>query len=148
MFQVDRGVKSPADISMDISKLVKTLNISPTSFKDGVNLTLATPWLVDESAKIYYCVVTLLSISRSLLIPCQDHKLSSQRLHIVLCWMFILLVFLITQAKGVIKTSTMARLRSEVERCCTTWGDVLVPLPCKGIKNENHVVYTLQITSQ
>ncbi|KNA15035.1 hypothetical protein SOVF_101900 [Spinacia oleracea] len=40
---VDRGVKSPADISMDISKLVKTLNISPTSFKDGVNLTLATP---------------------------------------------------------------------------------------------------------
>lgn len=40
---VDRGVKSPADISMDIGKLVKTLNISPTSFKDGVNLTLATP---------------------------------------------------------------------------------------------------------
>ncbi|KAL2892273.1 F-actin-uncapping protein LRRC16A [Bienertia sinuspersici] len=39
---VDRGVQSPADISMDISKLVKTLNISPTSFKDGVNLTLAT----------------------------------------------------------------------------------------------------------
>lgn len=40
---VDRGVKSPADISMDISKLVKTLNVSPISFKDGVKLTLAEP---------------------------------------------------------------------------------------------------------
>ncbi|OAY62334.1 methionine adenosyltransferase 2 subunit beta [Manihot esculenta] len=37
---VDRGVISPADISMDISKLVQTLNIVPTSFKDGVKLTL------------------------------------------------------------------------------------------------------------
>ncbi|PKI45405.1 hypothetical protein CRG98_034210 [Punica granatum] len=37
---VDRGVKSPADISMDISKLVEMLNVSPTSFKDGVKLTL------------------------------------------------------------------------------------------------------------
>lgn len=40
IFQVDRGVISPADISMDISKLVQTLNIVPTSFKDGVKLTL------------------------------------------------------------------------------------------------------------
>lgn len=40
IFQVDRGVMSPADISMDISKLVQTLNIVPTSFKDGVKLTL------------------------------------------------------------------------------------------------------------
>ncbi|XP_058223741.1 uncharacterized protein LOC131333300 [Rhododendron vialii] len=38
---VDRGVKSPADISMDISKLIQTLGISPISFKDGVRLTLA-----------------------------------------------------------------------------------------------------------
>ncbi|GMI98379.1 hypothetical protein like AT4G00560 [Hibiscus trionum] len=38
---VDRGVMSPADISMDITKLVQTLNISPTPFKDGVKLTLA-----------------------------------------------------------------------------------------------------------
>ncbi|XP_059458889.1 uncharacterized protein LOC132188452 [Corylus avellana] len=38
---VDRGVKSPADISMNITKLVQTLNISPVSFKDGVKLTLA-----------------------------------------------------------------------------------------------------------
>lgn len=40
--QVDRGVKSPADISMDITKLVRTLGISPVSFRDGVGLTLAT----------------------------------------------------------------------------------------------------------
>ncbi|MBA0617330.1 hypothetical protein Godav_026788 [Gossypium davidsonii] len=38
---VDRGVKSPADISMDITKLVQKLNICPTPFKDGVKLTLA-----------------------------------------------------------------------------------------------------------
>ncbi|KAF7139525.1 hypothetical protein RHSIM_Rhsim07G0018900 [Rhododendron simsii] len=38
---VDRGVKSPADISMDISKLIQTLGISLISFKDGVRLTLA-----------------------------------------------------------------------------------------------------------
>lgn len=38
--QVDRGVVSPADISMDISKLIQTLEMSPTSFKDGVRLTL------------------------------------------------------------------------------------------------------------
>ncbi|CAH8361173.1 unnamed protein product [Eruca vesicaria subsp. sativa] len=37
---VDLGVVSPADISMDISKLIQTLEISPTSFKDGVRLTL------------------------------------------------------------------------------------------------------------
>uniref|UniRef100_A0A6N2MGV5 RmlD-like substrate binding domain-containing protein n=1 Tax=Salix viminalis TaxID=40686 RepID=A0A6N2MGV5_SALVM len=37
---VYRGVSSPADISMDISKLIQTLNISPTSFRDGVMLTL------------------------------------------------------------------------------------------------------------
>jgi len=41
-FQVDRGVKSPADISMDITRLVQTLNINPVSFKDGVKLTLTT----------------------------------------------------------------------------------------------------------
>ncbi|KAM7476388.1 hypothetical protein LguiB_023631 [Lonicera macranthoides] len=38
---VDRGVKSPADISMDVTKLIQTLNFSPTSFLDGVRLTLA-----------------------------------------------------------------------------------------------------------
>ncbi|XVF73249.1 hypothetical protein PTKIN_Ptkin12aG0186400 [Pterospermum kingtungense] len=38
---VDRGVMSPADISMDITKLVQTLNFSPTRYKDGVKLTLA-----------------------------------------------------------------------------------------------------------
>ncbi|XVF22601.1 hypothetical protein REPUB_Repub12eG0185400 [Reevesia pubescens] len=38
---VDRGVMSPADISMDITKLIQTLNISPTPFKDGVKMTLA-----------------------------------------------------------------------------------------------------------
>ncbi|XP_057454545.1 uncharacterized protein LOC130746053 [Lotus japonicus] len=37
---VDRGVKSPADISMDITRLVQTLRINPVSFKDGVRLTL------------------------------------------------------------------------------------------------------------
>ncbi|KAG5410515.1 hypothetical protein IGI04_006834 [Brassica rapa subsp. trilocularis] len=37
---VDRGVVSPADISMDITKLIQTLDISPSSFKDGVRLTL------------------------------------------------------------------------------------------------------------
>ncbi|XP_038878319.1 methionine adenosyltransferase 2 subunit beta [Benincasa hispida] len=39
---IDRGVKSPADISMNISKLVQILAISPVSFTDGVRLTLAT----------------------------------------------------------------------------------------------------------
>lgn len=38
---VDRGVKSPADISMDITKLIQTLGISPISYRDGVRLTLA-----------------------------------------------------------------------------------------------------------
>ncbi|KAJ0112510.1 hypothetical protein Patl1_00392 [Pistacia atlantica] len=38
---VDRGVMSPADISMDITKLVQTLNICPVTFRDGVKLTLA-----------------------------------------------------------------------------------------------------------
>lgn len=38
--QVDRGVRSPADISMDITRLVQTLRISPTPFKEGVTLTL------------------------------------------------------------------------------------------------------------
>lgn len=38
---MDRGVKSPADISMNISKLVQILDISPVSFTDGVRLTLA-----------------------------------------------------------------------------------------------------------
>jgi hypothetical protein len=40
IFQVYRGVSSPADISMDISKLIQTVSISPTSFRDGVVLTL------------------------------------------------------------------------------------------------------------
>jgi hypothetical protein len=38
--QIDRGVVSPADISMDITKLIHTLELSPTSFKEGVRLTL------------------------------------------------------------------------------------------------------------
>nr|GEY30716.1 methionine adenosyltransferase 2 subunit beta [Tanacetum cinerariifolium] len=37
---IDRGVKSPADISMDVSKLIQTLNFTPTSFEDGVKLTI------------------------------------------------------------------------------------------------------------
>ncbi|XP_030533753.1 methionine adenosyltransferase 2 subunit beta isoform X3 [Rhodamnia argentea] len=37
---VDRGVRSPADISMDITRVVQTLRISPTPFKEGVRLTL------------------------------------------------------------------------------------------------------------
>lgn len=37
---VNRGVKSPADISMDITRLIRTLNMSPTAFMDGVKLTL------------------------------------------------------------------------------------------------------------
>lgn len=37
---VDRGVKSPVDISMDITELIQTLHISPTSFRAGVQLTL------------------------------------------------------------------------------------------------------------
>ncbi|XP_010523033.1 PREDICTED: methionine adenosyltransferase 2 subunit beta [Tarenaya hassleriana] len=37
---VDRGVVSPADISMDVTKLIQTLQISPTSFREGVRLTL------------------------------------------------------------------------------------------------------------
>ncbi|KAK9058940.1 hypothetical protein SSX86_021557 [Deinandra increscens subsp. villosa] len=39
---IDRGVKSPADISMDISKLVQTIDFIPTSFEDGVKLTIDT----------------------------------------------------------------------------------------------------------
>ncbi|XP_021902344.1 methionine adenosyltransferase 2 subunit beta [Carica papaya] len=37
---VNRGVISPSDISMDITKLVQTLDITPTPFVDGVKLTL------------------------------------------------------------------------------------------------------------
>ncbi|XP_073125696.1 uncharacterized protein [Henckelia pumila] len=37
---VDRGVKSPADISMDITKLIQTLGVTPTSYAEGVTLTL------------------------------------------------------------------------------------------------------------
>lgn len=37
---VNRGVKSPSDISMDISKVVQTLGIIPVSFRDGVKFTL------------------------------------------------------------------------------------------------------------
>ncbi|KZV21823.1 methionine adenosyltransferase 2 subunit beta [Dorcoceras hygrometricum] len=37
---VDRGVKSPADISMDITKLIQTLGVTPTSYTEGVTLTL------------------------------------------------------------------------------------------------------------
>ena len=40
ILQVDRGVNSPADISMDITKLIQTLETSPTSFKEGVRLIL------------------------------------------------------------------------------------------------------------
>ncbi|XP_028769173.1 methionine adenosyltransferase 2 subunit beta-like isoform X1 [Neltuma alba] len=39
---VDRGVRSPADISMDISRLVQTLKIHPIPFEEGVRLTLAS----------------------------------------------------------------------------------------------------------
>ncbi|KAK9093210.1 hypothetical protein Syun_028121 [Stephania yunnanensis] len=39
---VNRGVKSPADISMDISRLIQVLDVTPTSFIDGVRLTLAS----------------------------------------------------------------------------------------------------------
>ncbi|ONK64057.1 uncharacterized protein A4U43_C07F21650 [Asparagus officinalis] len=37
---VNRGVVSPADISMDISRLIQVLGITPISFKDGVRSTL------------------------------------------------------------------------------------------------------------
>uniref|UniRef100_A0A0E0CTD9 NAD-dependent epimerase/dehydratase domain-containing protein n=1 Tax=Oryza meridionalis TaxID=40149 RepID=A0A0E0CTD9_9ORYZ len=39
--QVDRGVASPPDISMDITKLTQMLGIKPISFQDGVRATLA-----------------------------------------------------------------------------------------------------------
>ncbi|KAL5212269.1 hypothetical protein ABZP36_023116 [Zizania latifolia] len=38
---VDRGVASPPDISMDITKLTQMLGIKPVSFRDGVIATLA-----------------------------------------------------------------------------------------------------------
>ncbi|KAF6133947.1 hypothetical protein GIB67_040711 [Kingdonia uniflora] len=37
---VNRGVQSPADISMNINRLVQTLDFTPTSFEDGVRRTL------------------------------------------------------------------------------------------------------------
>ncbi|KAK8956923.1 hypothetical protein KSP39_PZI000011 [Platanthera zijinensis] len=37
---INRGVASPADISMDVSRLVRLLRINPISFKDGVRFTL------------------------------------------------------------------------------------------------------------
>ncbi|GJM87419.1 hypothetical protein PR202_ga03370 [Eleusine coracana subsp. coracana] len=37
---VNRGVASPSDISMDISKLIQMLGIKPISFHDGVKATL------------------------------------------------------------------------------------------------------------
>nr|XP_016441662.1 PREDICTED: replication factor C subunit 4-like [Nicotiana tabacum] len=38
--KVNHGVKSPVDISMDITRLIQTLNMSTTAFRDGVKLTL------------------------------------------------------------------------------------------------------------
>lgn len=38
--QVNRGVASPPDISMDITKLTQILGIKPISFQDGVRSTL------------------------------------------------------------------------------------------------------------
>lgn len=40
---INRCVKSPADISMDIKKLTQTLGVSPMRFEEGVKLTLADP---------------------------------------------------------------------------------------------------------
>ncbi|KAG6508984.1 methionine adenosyltransferase 2 subunit beta-like isoform X2 [Zingiber officinale] len=37
---VDRGVRSPSDISMDISRLIQVLGVSPCLFEDGVRSTL------------------------------------------------------------------------------------------------------------
>ncbi|XP_074563166.1 uncharacterized protein LOC141819812 [Curcuma longa] len=37
---VDRGVRSPSDISMDISRLIQVLGVSPCLFDDGVRSTL------------------------------------------------------------------------------------------------------------
>ncbi|KAF9602597.1 hypothetical protein IFM89_030203 [Coptis chinensis] len=37
---VNRGVQSPSDISMDISRLVQQLGVAPISYKGGVKLTL------------------------------------------------------------------------------------------------------------
>lgn len=37
---VNRGVASPPDISMDITKLTQILGIKPISFQDGVRSTL------------------------------------------------------------------------------------------------------------
>lgn len=59
-FQVDRGVKSPADISMDITKLVQTLGVTPTSFTDGVRLTLSTEvksWCPEDTVNCFLVVV-------------------------------------------------------------------------------------------
>ncbi|MQM08511.1 hypothetical protein Taro_041367 [Colocasia esculenta] len=39
-FSVNRGVISPVDISMDVSRLIQELGVSLVSFKDGVQLTL------------------------------------------------------------------------------------------------------------
>nr|XP_009787643.1 PREDICTED: replication factor C subunit 4-like [Nicotiana sylvestris] len=38
--KVNRGIKSPVDISMDITRLIQTLNMSTTAFRDAVKLTL------------------------------------------------------------------------------------------------------------
>ena len=40
IIQVNRGVASLSDISMDITKLTKMLGIQPISFQDGVKATL------------------------------------------------------------------------------------------------------------
>ena len=39
-FQIDRGVKSPSAISMDISKVIQTLDFRQLCFKSSVNLTI------------------------------------------------------------------------------------------------------------
>ncbi|KAK1403745.1 methionine adenosyltransferase 2 subunit beta-like [Heracleum sosnowskyi] len=40
ILQINRGVKSPADISMDISKLIQMQGFSPMKFEEGVRLML------------------------------------------------------------------------------------------------------------
>nr|XP_009778549.1 PREDICTED: probable replication factor C subunit 2 [Nicotiana sylvestris] len=53
---VNRSVKSPVDISMDITRLIQTLNMSTTAFRDSVKMTLEAEHTSTSHQKMLFSV--------------------------------------------------------------------------------------------
>ncbi|XP_070014840.1 replication factor C subunit 4-like [Nicotiana sylvestris] len=54
--KVNRSVKSPVDISMDITRLIQTLNMSTTAFRDSVKMTLEAEHTSTSHQKMLFSV--------------------------------------------------------------------------------------------